>query len=104
MKQSDRGMVKYAPYQSLVEQASYLAKMRARRQKVEKKLLAEEEAEEINDILVHYDDEPVSLTYWENGIVYERTGVIFKIDATRRRLNIEGTWIDFSSLQSLKRK
>ena len=27
MKQSDRGMVKYAPYQSLVEQASYLAKM-----------------------------------------------------------------------------
>ena len=104
MKQSDRGMVKYAPYQSLVEQASYLAKMRASRQKVEKKLLAEEEADEINNILVHYDDEPVSLTYWENGVVYEITGVIFKIDATRHRLNIEGTWIDFSSLQSLKRK
>lgn len=104
MKQSDRGMVKYAPYQSLVEQASYLAKMRASRQKIEKKLLAEEEAEEINDILVHYDGEPVSLTYWENGVVYEITGVIFKIDATRRRLNIEGAWIDFFSLQSLKRK
>ena len=104
MKQNDRGMVRYAPYQSLVEQSLYLAKMRQNRAKTEKKSLFCDEMEEINEILVHYQGEPVLLVYWRDGYERQEQGTIQKIDPYRQALCINDTWVAFRCIVSLIRK
>lgn len=103
MSNEERGMVKYAPYQSLVEHGKALAKMRQEKQKASRRVLLESEAEKINDILTHYHGESVVLAYWRNGFVYEETGVLQQIDAVNRRIQINGIFVSFREFQSLKR-
>ena len=100
----DRGMVKYAPYKSLVEQAGSLARMRHGKEQRPKKQLSSDAAEEINRILQEYDGEEIILTYWDKGDVTCCEGVIAKIDAFERALWMEGKRIPLSALQSLERK
>ena len=104
MKDADRGMVKYAPYQSLVEQAKYLAAMRKQRSYVEKRHLSQDVAAEINEILIHYDGEEVVLEYWRQGQVIMVEGTILRIDTYSKSLCIGEHRIPFQDLQSLKRK
>ena len=103
MNNEGRGMVKYAPYQSLVEQSKVLARMRQDHQRTPKRLLSSDIAEEINEILINYRHEPVILLFWRNGFFYEERGVLQKIDAQNRRVLINGMFVGFSEFQSLKR-
>ncbi|MBP5217289.1 MAG: YolD-like family protein [Bacilli bacterium] len=99
----DRGMMKWAPYQSLVEQATSLALMRRKKQKVERPLVASDQAEEINEILVHYAKEEVAARYWEDGCLYDVSGIISKIDAVYHFLVLNGKKILFRDLIRLSR-
>lgn len=99
----DRGMMKYMPYQSLVEQATYLAKMRYQRNKTPKPLVASDQAEEINEILVHYQGEDVQATYWEDGYLHAFRGVIRRIDAFGRFLLFGEKRVAFTNLIRLCR-
>lgn len=104
MKKAERGMVKYAPYQSLVEQSTYLASMRKRRQQVEKKVLLEDEAERINEVLSACDGSELIVSYWDGGFIRQEEGVVNKIDPYRRLICVNDTWISLRSLQSVERK
>lgn len=104
MKNANRGMVKYAPYQSLVEQAKSLAAMRERKSHVEKRVLLEDEASAINEILRNYDGEVILAAYWKRGSVLETEGVIDVIDAFERVIWVNGERIPLKDLQSLNRK
>ena len=104
MNDQDRGMVKYSPYKSLVEQASYLARMRNKRIEKPKARLSVDAAEEINRILQEYDGEEIVLTYWKDGYIGTLEGVITKIDACERVLWVNDTRVPLSNLQSLERK
>lgn len=97
----DRGMMKWAPFQSLVEQASSLAKMRRAKNQISKPVLASEKAEEINELLTHYQQEEVQLTYWEKGYLYQLKGTIKKIDGVFHYLIMEDHHVDFSQLVDL---
>ena len=57
---SDRGMVKWMPYQSLVEQTSFLARMRYEKNKKPRPHISSDRAREINEILVTYEGEEVA--------------------------------------------
>ena len=104
MKNANRGMVKYAPYQSLVEQAKSLAAMRERKSHVEKRVLLEDEAYAIDEILRNYDGELVEVVYFKHGRNQILEGVIDRIDAFERVLWIGGEKIPLKDLQSLNRK
>ena len=80
-----------------------MAIMRKRRQKVERPLVASDQAEEINEILVHYAKEEVNARYWEDGRLYDVRGVISKIDAAFQFLVLEGKKIGFRDLIRLSR-
>ena len=54
---SDRGMKKWAPYKSLVEQEKYLKKAHDDNEKIERPILSSDEMEEINEKLVNYSNE-----------------------------------------------
>jgi hypothetical protein len=104
MTTTDRGMMKWAPYQSLVEQATSLAKMRRNKAKIAKPQMSNEAAAEINEILVDYSEEPVEVKYWDDGYIYAESGTISKIDALFAFLIIGEKKVSFRSLVSLVRK
>ena len=99
----ERGMMKYQPYQSLVEQSAILARMRYEKGKIPKPLISADRSEEINEILVHYQREPVDAEYFEDGYRHRIQGVIHRIDSLWKFLIIEGKRIPFSMLLNLER-
>jgi len=97
MNGTDRGMIKWAPYQSLVEQATSLARMKHKKSKIEKPLISNERASEINEILSNYNHETVTIRYWVDGVIYSYQGTIDKIDVFEKRVEAGGKKISFSS-------
>lgn len=100
---SDRGMVKWMPYQSLVEQSSFLTRMRYEKNKRPRPHISSDRAREINEILVTYEGEEVAARYYHDGYLYDLIGTITKIDALYRRLWINGILIPFPDLIDLQR-
>ena len=98
----DRGMMKWAPYKSLDQQADYLAKMAYEKGKKGRPTLSNEEAEEINELLVHYHDELVKVHYFRDGYVYEETGPLNEINKIYKLLKINDLVIYFKDIISLE--
>ena len=96
---SDRGMKKWAPYKSLIEHDPALDKIKKDREKVSKPKISIEEAEEINEILVHYHGQEVIITYYREGKINELQTTIKKVDDIARRiLTVDRNTITFSEL------
>ena len=83
---SDRGMKKWAPYKSLVEQEKYLKKAHNDNEKIERPILSSDEMEEINEKLVNYSNEEVIITYWRDNKINSVTTLIKKIDADNKKI------------------
>ena len=83
---SDRGMKKWAPYKTLEDQWSTLDKLYKSEEKVEKPLISNEVAEEINDKLVNYQGQEYEFYYYKNGRILKEKSTIKKIDAFNRNL------------------
>lgn len=93
-----RGMIKWAPFQSLKEQSIYLHEMEKNRKKVPKPILSEDQMSEINDSLTYYNNEVVVVVYYKNGFIKQIKGRIKKIDPTFKYLLIEEIKISFDNL------
>ena len=83
---SGRGMKKWAPYKSLKEQWSTLDNVHQEEEKIEKPTISNEEAEAINEILVNYHGQEVTIKYFRNGQILEEKSVIRKIDAYDKKI------------------
>lgn len=99
---SDRGMKKWAPYASLIEQAACLEKMRYERNKIEKPKIASEEAEFINNILVNYHGQELVIKFFYNGYLYEVKTIIKSINKTKRILVLPNGKLPISEIISIK--
>lgn len=83
---SDRGMKKWAPYKTLEDQWSTLDNLYKSEEKVEKPLISNEVAEEINDKLVNYQGQEYEFYYYKSGRILKEKSTIKKIDAFNRSL------------------
>ena len=83
---SDRGIKKWAPYKTLSEQDFNMSKQKEKEQIVEKPIISAEFAEEINNILVNYHGEELTIGYYRNGKILEATDRIKKIDTFEKKL------------------
>lgn len=83
---SDRGMKKWAPYKALYEQASSLQAEREAKEIPVKPEITEDEAEEINRILVNYKGQPVRVKYYRNQKIFDEIIVIKRIDTYEKKL------------------
>ena len=86
---SDRGMKKWAPYKSLVEQEKYLNKVSDDNKKVEKPQISSDEVELINEILVNYHEEELLITYWRNSKINTISAILKKIDAENKKIVLQ---------------
>ena len=101
---SDRGMKKWNAYKSLPEHDVALNGQFNKREKVEKPLLSQEEAELINEILVNYQGEELILSYWRDGEIKEEIVTLKKIDPYNKKIiTIEGDKYLFKEIVGLKR-
>ena len=83
---SDRGMKKWAPYKSLIEQDVYLNKMKKEKEKISKPIISSEEAENINEILTNYHGEELEVSYFRNSEILTEKIIIKTIDVVNKKL------------------
>ena len=101
---SERGMKKWAPYKSLIEQEKYLKKAHQDNNVVKKPTLSSDEAEYINEILVNYHGEELEITFWRNDKLNTVSTILVKIDPANKKIVLpERKTIYFSELVSLER-
>lgn len=84
-------MVKWQPFASLPEHANYIRKVIYEMNKIERPVLSEDQLNELNEKLYRYSQtkEPVSMTYYHDGYIYEVEGVIVKIELLTKMIIIE---------------
>ena len=96
---SDRGMKKWAPFSSLIEQATCLEQMKYQRNKISKPILTEDQKEKINYVLQTYKrGQIVKIKFFHDGYLYEINTKIRKIDLENRILVLENGKLEFSNL------
>ena len=83
---SDRGMKKWAPYKALNEQAPALQQTRMSKIVIEKPLISNEEAEDINYILTTYHGQTLHVKYYRNKKIFDEEIVIKSIDPYEKKL------------------
>ena len=83
---SDRGIKKWAPYKTLEEQDFSLRGHKEKEEKIEKPLISAEFAEEINNILINYHGELLTVKYFKNGKILSVTDKIKRIDTMEKKL------------------
>ena len=86
---SDRGMKKWAPYKSLIEQEVFINKMRVNKNKIEKPILCEEEIEKINYYLTEKRCKTLIFSIFEDGYIYKIQTKIKTIDQYTKSIVFE---------------
>ena len=101
---SERGMKKWAPYKSLIEQEKYLKKAHQENEVVTRPVMSSDEAEEINEILVNYRGEELEISYWRNDKINTVSSILTKIDPTNKKIVLpERKIIYFNEFITIKR-
>lgn len=101
---SDRGMKKWAPFSSLIEQSTCLEQMRYEKNKISKPLISNERAEKINNVLVRYQGQEVEIKYFYDGYIYLIVTTIKRIDKENRKLILENGPLYFRDIIDLNSK
>ena len=86
---SDRGMKKWAPYKSLIEQEIFINKMRVNKSKIEKPILCDEEMDKINYYLTEKRNKTLIFSIYEDGYIYEIKTKIKTIDQYSKSIVFE---------------
>ena len=96
---SDRGMKKWAPFSSLIEQATCLEEMKYQRNKIPKPTLTEDQIEKINYVLQSYQKgKIVKIKFFHDGYLYVVNTCIKKIDLENKILVLDKGKLLFSNL------
>ena len=96
---SDRGMKKWAPFSSLIEQATCLEEMKYQRNKIDKPILTDDQKDKINYVLQTYKKgQEVKIKFFNDGYLYFINTQIKRIDLENRRLILEHGKLDFSNI------
>lgn len=100
---SDRGMKKWAPYSSLIEQATCLEEMKYQRNKIAKPILTEDQKEKINFVLQSYQKgQIVRIKFFNDGYLYFISTTIKRIDLENKKLILEQGKLDFTNIVDIE--
>jgi len=86
---NDRGMKKWAPYASLIEQKGTMARMMHDKKKVVRPLISSDQAALIEERLLNYHGELLTITYFDDGFIKTCTDTIKKIEPFQKRIECE---------------
>lgn len=96
---SDRGMKKWAPFSSLIEQATCLEEMKYQRNKIDKPVLTPDQIEKIENALQSYKKgQIIKIKFYHDGYLYFVDTKILRIDLENRRLVLEKGNLKFENI------
>lgn len=96
---SDRGMKKWAPFSSLIEQATCLEEMKYQRNKIDKPILTDDQMEKINYVLQTYQKgQTVKIKFYNDGYLYFLETQIKRIDLENRQLLLTNGKLKFENI------
>ena len=96
---SDRGMKKWAPFSSLIEQATCLEEMKYQRNKIDKPILTDDQMEKINYVLQTYQKgQTVKIKFYNDGYLYFVETQIKRIDLENRQLILTNGKLRFENI------
>ena len=95
---SDRGMKKWAPFSSLIEQSTMLEEMFYEKHKQAKPSISIERADKINNILLNCFKEKLRIKYFYDGYIYELSTDVKRVDTVNKKLILEDGNIPFSEI------
>jgi hypothetical protein len=98
---SDRGMKKWAPYASLIEQKGTISSMKNKRGQFKKPLLSQEMANDINAVLLIAKNKDVIVDYFLEGNKYQVSGIVTKMNYDQKWLVINDITISFATLLAI---
>ena len=100
---SDRGMKKWAPYSSLIEQASFLDNMKYKKNKKTKPILSEDQKEKINYVLTNTKkDQTLKIQFYYDGYFYLVESRLKKIDLENQQVILEDGKLKFSQILDIE--
>ena len=92
-------MKKWAPFSSLIEQATCLEQMRYERNKIDKPVLSDDQIEKINYILQSYKrGQIVKIKFYNDGYLYVIETQIKRIDLENRCLILTKEKLKFENI------
>ena len=96
---SDRGMKKWAPFSSLIEQATCLEEMKYQRNKIDKPILTDDQIEKINYVLQSYQKgQRVKINFYHDGYLYYIENEIKRIDLENKQLILTNGKLRFENI------
>ena len=95
---ANRGMKKWLPFQSLVEQGKYLDQIIYEKNKIDKPQISVEQARKINRILSTYNYEVLKMKIYMDGYLYIYNGKIQKIDKTKKIIIFDDFFIPIKNI------
>lgn len=99
---SNRGMKKWAPFSSLVEQSEYLDKMHYQKNKISKPKISNERAEKIDNFLHNFKNRLFEIDYYYDGYIYTLKREIKRVDALNKQLIFQDGNLPFSAIVDMR--
>lgn len=95
---NDRGMKKWLPFSSLVEQNEFLEKMIYEKNKIKKPRVSVEQARKIDLILHEHKDIPLTFKIYFDGYLYTFRAKFEKIDIVHHNIYFKDFYIPISNI------
>lgn len=88
---NDRGIMKWAPFSSLVGQKNMIETLVLEKQKVQKPILSLEQQQEIEEKLTEafYEQIPITFKIYKNGRIETIVSSIVQMDTTYKKITLE---------------
>ena len=99
---SDRGMKKWAPYASLIEQKGTISSMKNNRAQFKKPQLSQDMANQMNECLLQAKDQFVVIDYFFDGRKHRLSGLVTKINYDQKWLMINEFKLSFVLILSIR--
>jgi len=95
---SDRGMKKWAPYASLIEQKGTMARMLREKKKISRPHISADQAELIERTLTNYRGGRLRVTYFADGFIRVCDVAIKRIDVLNRQIECDEITIAYRDI------
>lgn len=99
---SERGMKKWAPYASLIEQKSYLSRIRDDKRKVPRPHIASDQAAQIEQFLTHLDGKLLKIKYFQDGVIACDTMRILKVDPFHQQVIFDAITLPYRDILNIE--
>lgn len=103
MHNFDRGIVKWAPFNSVVNGKALINELAKKREKVNLPTLSDEQQKLIEEKLVnaYYQNELVTIYYFKNNYIKKVRSKIKKIDSIYHRIYLENLVLHFGQITNI---